>query len=215
MYKLFTLVVIFLLATINLYSQRDDRNRGENQNSYRITSVEREPVRTPLITYHKNPVRETQEDNEKILYPKNSINPVSEEKSFPIEGVCIVEPIVSSHLPYTLPLMTSLDVALQSFKLGDYYEASLKFTDWLVYNSDDINVLFYRGICYYKMEWFGYAIDDFDIVIKLDWEHAQAYYYRGISRLLRNEKVTAGIDLETAYELGIKTAGTILKKYFW
>lgn len=215
MYKLFMLAAIFLLAIIDLYSQRNDGNKEGNVYSGRIPVVEREPVRITPITYPKNPVRQRQRDNETIVYPKNPINPLPKGISLPIEGKCIVEPIVSSHLRYTLPPLSSLEVAEQSFKLGDYYEASLKFTDWLVVNPDDINALFYRGICYYEMEWYGYAIEDFNIVIRLDLEHAQAYYYRGLSRFFRKEMDLAEIDLEIANELGIQIAGIMLKKYFW
>jgi tetratricopeptide (TPR) repeat protein len=215
MYKLFILTAIFLLATINLYSQRNDGNRGGNVDSGRNPGVEREPERTTPITYPKNPVRERQKDNQTIVYPKNPINPVPKGKSIPIEGDCIVKPMVSYPIQYTLPPPSSMEMAMKSFKLGDYYEASLKFTEWLVNNPDDVDAIFYRGICYYEMEWYGYAIEDFNIVIRLDPEYAEAYYYRGLSRFFRQERDFAEIDLEIAYELGIKIAGIMLKKYFW
>lgn len=84
----------------------------------------------------------------------------------------------------------------------------------LVNNPNNVSALFFRGRCYIEMEWYGFALEDFNLVIELDPEHAEAYYFRAIARYFRNEKNMAQIDFEIAYQLGYKIAGIYLKKFF-
>lgn len=214
MYKLFILTTVFFITTINIFPQRNDGNRNGSVDSERILKIVREPVRTPSVTYPKNPDKERQKDNQTIVYPKNPVNTNPHYESIPIEGKCIVSPTSSYPIDYILPPLTSYETALKHFKLGDYYEASLKFTEWLINNPGDIEALLNRGICYYEMEWYGYAIEDFNILLRLDIEYAEAYYYRGLCRFFRDEQELAQMDFEIAFELGNKIAGILLKKYF-
>ena len=115
---------------------------------------------------------------------------------------------------YTPPPVPENLRALELFSLCDYWEASGAFTGWLVNNPSDISALFYRGRCYIELEWYGFAIEDFNLVIGLDSNYADAYYYRGLAWFFRNEKEMAQIDFEIAYELDHKIAGIILKKHF-
>ena len=214
MYKLFILTIIFFIATISVYSQRNDGLRNGNVDSDRISKVEREPIRTNPVVRPKNPPVEKQRDNNTIVYPKNPVESRQLEEVYTIEGKCIVGQPPSYPIRYIPPAISSYQIALNHFELGDYYEASRKFTEWLVSNPNDINALYLRGICYYEMEWYGYAIEDFNILLRLDIEHAEAYYYRGLCRFFRNERELAEMDFEIAFELGNKIAGIMLKKYF-
>jgi len=214
MYKLFILTTIFFIATISIYSQRNDGVRNGSVDSDRISKVEREPIRTNPIVRPKNPPIEKQRDNQTIVYPKSPVETKSPEKEYPNSGKCIVGQPPMYPIRYIPPVLSSYKIALNHFELGDYYEASRKFTEWLVSNPNDINALYLRGICYYEMEWYGYAIEDFNILLRLDIEHAEAYYYRGLCRFFRNERELAEMDFEIAFELGNKIAGIMLKKYF-
>lgn len=215
MYKLLTLTVFLLITTVTGFPQRNDGGRNPGGDSIRNPKIERERGGTVPVINPNNSQRERRNDNQTIIYPKTPQHQEVPEVSIPIEGTCIINPTLPSPKRYDTPRLSSVQIAMQLFKLGDYYEASLKFTEWLVNSPDDINALFYRGMCYYEMEWYGYAIEDFNIVIRTDLEYAEAYYYRGLSRFLRNERERAEIDLEIAYELGIEIAGIMLKKYFW
>lgn len=214
MYKLFILTTIFFIATISIYSQRNDGVRNGSVDSDRISKVEREPIRTNPIVRPKNPPIEKQRDNQTIVYPKSPVETKSPEKEYPNSGKCIVGQPPMYPIRYIPPVLSSYKIALNHFELGNYYEASRKFTEWLVSNPNDINALYLRGICYYEMEWYGYAIEDFNILLRLDIEHAEAYYYRGLCRFFRNERELAEMDFEIAFELGNKIAGIMLKKYF-
>lgn len=214
MYKLFILTIIFFIATISVYSQRNDGLRNGNVDSDRISKVEREPIRTNPVVRPKNPPVEKQRDNHTIVYPKKPVESIQTEEGNVIKGKCIAGQPPSYPIRYIPRAISSYQIALNHFELGDYYEASLKFTEWLVNNPNDTNALYLRGICYYEMEWYGYAIEDFNILLRLDIECAEAYYYRGLCRFFRSERELAEMDFEIAYELGNKIAGIMLKKYF-
>ncbi|MBS4034059.1 MAG: hypothetical protein KGZ85_06315 [Ignavibacterium sp.] len=214
MYKLFILTTVFFIATISIYAQRNDGVRNGSIDSDRISKVEREPIRTNPVVRPKNPPIGKQRDNNTIVYQKNPVESRQPDEVYKIEGKCIVGQPPMYPIRYIPPAISSYHIALNHFELGDYYEASRKFTEWLVSNPNDINALYLRGICYYEMEWYGYAIEDFNILLRLDIEHAEAYYYRGLCRFFRNERELAEMDFEIAFELGNKIAGIMLKKYF-
>ena len=214
MYKLFVLTIIFFIATISVYSQRNDGFRNGSVESERISKIDREPIRTNPVVRPKNPPGEKQRDNHTIVYPKKPVESILPEEGYVIEGKCIVGQPPSYPIRYIPLAISSYQIALNHFELGDYYEASLRFTEWLVNNPNDTNALYLRGICYYEMEWYGYAIEDFNILLRLDIEYAEVYYYRGLCRFFRSERELAEMDFEIAYELGNKTAGIMLKKYF-
>ncbi len=213
MYKLFILITIFFLAIINLYSQRNDGNRGGNVDSGRIPRLERKPVQTNPITTIQNGIVKTRNPGT-ITYPKTPVksNPVRSGRQV-IEDRPI-QCIVVSPGKYDPPPVPEIVNAMELFTLGDYWESSKAFTSVLVNNPFNKNALLYRGRCYLEIEWYGFAIEDFDLLIDLDPEHAEAYYFRGLARFFRNEKHLAQIDFEIALELGHRLAGVFLNKYF-
>lgn len=214
MNKLFTLTLILLISTISIYSQRNDGGRNFDRDSGRNPSIEREGGRTGPEIHPNNPQRDRGSNGQTIVYPKTPVKPDIIINSIPIEGECIVNPTILSPNMNNQERPSSIQIAMHLFMLGDYYEASLNFTEWLVNNPNDINALYHRGVCYYEIEWYGYAIKDFNIVISIDLECAEAYYYRGLSRLLNKEKELAEMDFEIAFGLGNKIAGIMLRKYF-
>lgn len=214
MYKLFILVTIFFLATISLYPQRDDGTRNESVDSQRIPKVERKLVNTNPITTIQNGNKEKTRNSGTVTYPKTPVklNPVRPGRP-DIENRPI-QCIVVSHGKYNPPPVPEIVNAMELFTLGDYWEASIAFTSMLVNNPFNTTALLYRGRCYLEMEWYGFAIEDFNLLIDLDPKHAEAYYYRGLAKFFRNEKNLAQIDFEFALELGHQLAGVILDKYF-
>lgn len=213
MYKLFILITIFFLATINFYSQRNDGNRGGNVDSGRIPRLERKPVQINPITTTQNGIVKTRNPGT-ITYPKTPVkqNPVRPGRQV-IENRPI-QCIVVSHGKYNPPAVPEFVNAMELFTLGDYWEASKAYTSMLVNNPFNKNALLYRGRSYLEMEWYGFAIEDFNLLINLDPEHTEAYYFRGLAKFFRNEKNLAQIDFEFALELGHQLAGVILDKYF-
>lgn len=214
MNKLFIFTIVFFITTISIFSQRNDGSRNVDVNLDRNLRIEREPVRTPSIDNPKNSDRVKQKNDNIVVYPKNPVSTNPPVISTPIEGNCIVEPTRLYPIHYTELPLSSYQIALKSYELGDYYEASLAFTKWLINNPKDVQALFYRGICYYEMKWYGYAIQDFDILLRIDIEYTDAYYYRGLCRFFRGERKLAQMDFEIAFELGNTIAGILLKRYF-
>jgi len=214
MNKLFTLALILLITTVTGFPQRNDGGRNGYGDSGRNPKIERERGGTGPVINLNNPQRDRRNDSQTIVYPKTPIQPDFINSNIPIEGECIVNLTILSSDRYNSERPSSIQIAMHLFNLGDYYEASLKFTEWLVNNPKDIDALYHRGICYYEIDWYGFAIEDFNLVIGMDSVHAEAYYYRGLSNFLRGEKALARIDLDIAFELDVKEAGVILKKYF-
>ncbi len=214
MHKLLILIIVFLLTTIHNYPQRNEIIKRETTDSERISRIEREPNRTTPTNNPKIGGREKTRSPETITYPKVPAhqNPVTTSPAI-IENRPI-DCIVVSSAYYTSPPVPENLSAMELFSSGDYWEASRAFTRWLVNNPYDISALFYRGRCYIELEWYGFAIEDFNLVIDLDSVYADAYYYRGLAWFFRNEKELAQIDFEIAYELDHKIAGIILKEYF-
>lgn len=213
MYKLFILITIFFLATISLYPQRDDGTRNGTVDSQRIPKVERKPVKANPITPTQNGIVKPRNPGT-ITYSKTPMkpNPVRPGR-LDIENRPI-QCIVVSHGKYDPPPVPEIVNAMGLFNMGDYWEASKAFTSMLVNNPFDTTALLYRGRCYLEMEWYGFAIEDFNLLIDLDPEHAEAYYFRGLAKFFRNEKALAQIDFEIALELGHRLAGVFLNKYF-
>ncbi|MFO7525590.1 MAG: hypothetical protein R6W68_09065 [Ignavibacteriaceae bacterium] len=213
MKKLLILIIVFLLASINLYPQRNDGLRNEKIDSGRITVNEKNPARTLPTKNPGVPEKERQRDNGTIVYPKHPVDPQPPRDFIPIDNNCPVKPI-SVYSDMYIQQRSPKVIAMELFMLEDYYNASVAFTNLLVSNPYNLSALFYRGRCYVEMEWYGFAIEDFNLVIKLDTEHAEAYYFRAIARYFRNEKNLAQSDFEIAYQLDYKLAGIFLNKYF-
>jgi TolA-binding protein len=211
MFKLFTLTVIFILTTIYIHPQRNESTRTGSTDSDRIHRIERKPETTSTDFHRDDLGHEKTRNGQTTIYPDEP-TPVM-TTSVPVEDrpfICTVpSPVQNMRLG-----LNEYQQALQAYELGDYYVASLKFSDWLVLYPKDISARFYRGICYIEIEWFTYAIEDFNFVIRLDPEMIDAYYYRGLSKFYNYEKVLAKMDFEIAYELGHSIAGIILRKYY-
>ena len=214
MHKLLILIIVFLLTTIHNYPQRNEIIKRENTNSERISRIEREPSRGTQIIYPKTGDIVKTRNPETITYPKTPLQPTPKQTVRPVVENCQIDCIVVSPAYDTPPPVPENLSAMELFSSGDYWEASRAFTRWLVNNPYDISALFYRGRCYIELEWYGFAIEDFNLVIDLDSVYADAYYYRGLAWFFRNEKELAQINFEIAYELDHKIAGIILKKYF-
>lgn len=213
MKKLLILIIVFLLATINLYPQRNDGVRKESIDSGRISVIEKQPNRILPTKNPGVPEKERQRDNGTIVYPKHLVDSKPPQEFIPIDNNCPDKPIHVYSDTYIIERPAKVN-AMELFMFEDYYNASVAFTKLLVSNPYNIPALFYRGRCYIELEWYGFAIEDFNLVIELDPEHAEAYYFRAIARFFRNEKNMAQTDFEIAYELDYKIAGIFLKKYF-
>ncbi len=204
----FLLLTILLLDFAQLFPQRNIKDRDKVIDSGRISRLETDRRKDLHILPPRNKEKERVKDIKKTKV--EILLPVIQQES----GKCILEPTRPYNYVYNEIILTKYNLAMKHFELGDYYQATIYFTEWLVENPNDIDALYHRGLSYYQMEWYGYAIEDFKIVILLDNQFALAYYYRGLCRFYRDERNLAKIDLEIAYELGYEIAGVFLKKYF-
>lgn len=212
-----TIIISFFLLTSNIYSQRNDGFRKGSEERGKTERVERSPNKTTPVVKPRIGGNGRSPDNKTITYPKNP--DVSRPETVPCGSsttviICIESQRPVSNIKYDPPLPSDLEIANAFYNAGDYYEAAQSFTLHLAHTPDDTTALYFRGICYYEIQWYGFAIADFDFVLELDSLYAGAYYYRGLSRLFREEKSQAITDLQTAYELKYELAGYILKKYF-
>lgn len=213
MNKLLTLIIVFLLATINLYPQRNDGVRKERIDSGRISVIEKQPTRIIPITNPGVSQKERRTGNGTIVYPKHPEDKKPAQNFIPGDNNCPVKPVPLYPDKYISRIPVKV-LPMELFLLEDYYNASIAFTKLLVNNPYNVPALFYRGRCYLEMESYGFAIEDFNLVVELDPEHAEAYYFRGIARFFRNERNMAKKDFEIAYQLDYKIAGIFLNKYF-
>lgn len=204
----FLLLAILFLDFSQLFPQRNIKDRDRVIDSGRISRLETDRRKDlhilPLRDKEKERTKEIRDSKVEILLP------VTKQKS----GTCTLKPTRPYNYVYNEFIQTKYSLAMKHFELGDYYQATIYFTEWLVENPNDIDALYHRGLSYYQMEWYGYAIEDLKIVILLDNQFAPAYYYRGLCRFYRDERNLAKIDLEIAYELGYEIAEVFLRKYF-
>jgi len=63
------------------------------------------------------------------------------------------------------------------------------------------------------MKKFDLAIADLDKAIALEPEFAEAYYNRGLTRILMDDTASGALDLSKAGELGLVEAYSIIKRY--
>ena len=72
---------------------------------------------------------------------------------------------------------------------------------------------FNRGNIYCTTEKYYLAIDEYDKAISIEPEFAEAYYNRGLVKILLNDIQAGGKDLSRAGELGIDEAYNVIKRY--
>jgi tetratricopeptide (TPR) repeat protein len=70
------------------------------------------------------------------------------------------------------------DLAYTYYRLSNYYEALNNFNKALVYNSDDFQSYFFRGLTYSEIGSHNLALADFDRGIELNPEYAEFYENR-------------------------------------
>lgn len=83
----------------------------------------------------------------------------------------------------------------------------------LYMNPDFYFGYFNRGNLYCKADKFRFAIDEYSQAIKLYPEFAEAYYNRGLIKVLLNDIEGGARDLSRAGELGISEAYNVIKRY--
>lgn len=90
------------------------------------------------------------------------------------------------------------------------------FTDYsvvLYMNPNFYFAYFNRGNIYCKNEKYLAAIDEYDKAISFDADFAEAYYNRGLVRILLNDIEGGAKDLSRAGELGIEQSYNVIKRY--
>lgn len=118
MNKLFTLIIILLLATIDLYSQRNDGLRKEKIDSGQISEIVQKPARVLPTKNPGVPERERQRDNGTIVYPKQPVDKKPSQNFIPIDNNCPDKPITvypDRYIP-RIPVQVS---AMELFILED------------------------------------------------------------------------------------------------
>lgn len=216
MYKILTLIIVCFLITLHIYPQRNEKTRNGSIDSDRISRVEGKRDQISQIIYPTENGHTKTRNPETVNYRNNPIDQNHERINKPVVesrpiGCKIASPIYYTPPPPPIPIRESGKIL---FEQGDYWEASRVFTNALVNNPYDIEILFLRGRCYFEIEWYSFAIQDFDLVIDLEKTFADAYYFRGLAKLFRNERDLARIDLEIAEDFHHELAAVILRKYF-
>ena len=70
-----------------------------------------------------------------------------------------------------------------------------------------------RANIYVKNERYFEALDEYNKAIKIDNEFAEAYYNRGLVKILLNDISSGAKDLSRAGELGISESYNVIKRY--
>ena len=70
----------------------------------------------------------------------------------------------------------------EKYAIKEYKDAIDCYTKALEFKHDNLEALFYRGLCFIKFEKYGDTITDLTKVIELDPQFIDAYFYRGNAR---------------------------------
>lgn len=95
----------------------------------------------------------------------------------------------------------------KNYNNGEYIEAVENYSKALMADGNNLEGLFYRGLCYIQLDKFHDSINDLTKLIKLKPEFTQAYHYRAIARIALhsyNQLKLAISDSTEAIERGQK-----------
>jgi tetratricopeptide (TPR) repeat protein len=97
------------------------------------------------------------------------------------------------------------------FEEKNYFSAIQELNTIIRLNPKHIKAIVLRGMSKHNLKDERGAISDFTLVINIDKNYADAYFLRGVSRILNNQKEEGCRDLSKAGELGIAEAYTIIE----
>tara|TARA_R110001592_G_scaffold64055_5_gene196640 strand:- start:5236 stop:5892 length:657 start_codon:yes stop_codon:yes gene_type:complete len=97
--------------------------------------------------------------------------------------------------------MTKLEEAKELFNINKFNEAIELFNDFLVEQPNHADALFFRGICYRKIESYQLSINDFTAIIERLSDEATIYSERAVSYFHFKNYKAAVLDLNKAVEL--------------
>ena len=127
----------------------------------------------------------------------------------------IVDPIdIPEDLPLSVKSLTLKEQAIQDYYDEYYFDAIIDLNAAIQNDPLDLELFFWRGMTWYKLENYDSSVVDFSRYLKLYDDDAEAYYYRGLSNLNLVNKLEAYHDFIKANELGYKKAEDILEKDF-
>ncbi len=107
-------------------------------------------------------------------------------------------------------LLKSGDKKITARKYKEALEDFNKAIELDPYSADSYN---YRGMVKYFLDDYKSALEDFDKAIALQPDYAEAYNLRGVVKGELNDDKGACEDWEKAFELGLKNAFILLKKF--
>lgn len=98
---------------------------------------------------------------------------------------------MTSLLPYTLDLLVK--DALKYFNNGQYKKAAILFKELLMYNANDVNALFYSGLCNYYLENPSITVEKMNALLinKNNVFHQEAEWYMALAYLKLGENEQA------------------------
>jgi len=96
--------------------------------------------------------------------------------------------------------------ALYTFVFNNY-KIALQYFDKLDDTENKFqDAYFNRGYCHYQLKKYRTAIHDFDLYLNYSNSDGMPYYFKGLSEMKLNYKISACKDLQKAYDLGIQEA---------
>lgn len=114
---------------------------------------------------------------------------------------------ISPH--YALAYYSRANAKIQSQDL----EGALFDYTRAIANNPDADTYFSRGNLKARLQDYSGAIPDYDKVIVAKPGYAQAYYCRGLSKIMTRRRDSGCLDLNKAGGLGFKAAHDVIKEY--
>lgn len=105
----------------------------------------------------------------------------------------------------------SYEKANAYFQEKNYFAAIQELNKLIKINPKNKKAIELRGMAKHNLKDERGAISDFTLIISIDKNYANAYFLRGVSRILNNQKEEGCQDLSKAGELGISDAYTIIE----
>ncbi len=127
----------------------------------------------------------------------------------------IVDPI-DERKPFPLPVkkLSLKEQAIQDYYDEYYFDALIDLNAAIAKDSLDLELFFWRGMTWFKLENYDSSVVDLSRYLKLYNDDAEAYYYRALSNYYLINKLEAYHDFLKANELGYQKAEDMLDKYF-
>ena len=214
MKSILLLLTFSILFNIQTNAQRDRQGNGRGQESGRIERIDNsQDRRNKLIPPERRKIETTKKPE-----VKQTQRPIIDHYNPPVQETVIVDcpektPVCSVIIDNFHRPPSYEEMAIDCFESGNLGAALINVEQAIKSDLFNPDLYFLRGKIYFELNDYLLAKRDFSIVLALNPEYADAYYYQGMCNLYLGDKKQAIEDFEAAASLGDTDAERFLFDY--